>query len=153
MTTLDSIDKAILQELQYAAKKNVKEIAAVVGLTITPTYERIKRMEQQGVIKSYVAILDKEKIGKSVEVFCHVTLNSHSRNIIKNFEKSIVKLDDVIECYHVTGNSDYLVKVLVSNIQQYQEFIVEKISTIDNVTNVQSAFVMTSVKSNSPIKL
>tara|TARA_B110000285_G_C14562846_1_gene354317 strand:- start:193 stop:525 length:333 start_codon:yes stop_codon:yes gene_type:complete len=110
-------------------------------------------MEQQGVIKSYVAILDKEKIGKSVEVFCHVTLNSHSRNIIKNFEKSIVKLDDVIECYHVTGNSDYLVKVLVSNIQQYQEFIVEKISTIDNVTNVQSAFVMTSVKSNSPIKL
>lgn len=151
MTQLDSIDKAILKELQYSAKKNVKEIAAIVGLSITPTYERIKRLEQQGVIKSYVAVLDKEKIGKSLEVFCHVTLNSHSKTLIKNFEKSIVKIEDVIECYHVTGNSDYLVKVLVSNIQEYQEFIIDKISTIDNVSNVQSAFVMTNVKSNTAI--
>lgn len=153
MILLDSIDKAILKELQCSAKKNIKEIAAIVGLSVTPTYERIKRMEKNGVITSYVAVLDKEKIGKAVEVFCHVTLKSHAKDVISNFESSIVKIDDVIECYHVTGNSDYLVKVLVSDIKEYQKFIIDKISTIDNVSNVQSAFVMTNVKSNTPIKL
>lgn len=153
MINLDSIDKAILMELQRSAKLNTKEIAAKVGLSVTPTYERIKRLENQGIINSYVALLDKDKIGKSLEVFCHVTLKSHAKDVIQNFEKNIVELDDVVECYHVTGNSDYLVKVLVSNIKEYQEFIIDKISTIDNVSNVQSAFVMTNVKSNTAIKL
>lgn len=153
MINLDEIDKAILKELQHSAKMNTKEVAAKVGLSITPTYERIKRLENQGVIKSYAAVLDKDKIGKSLEVFCHVTLKSHARDVIKKFEKSIVKLKDVIECYHVTGNSDYLVKVLVSDIKEYQEFIIDKISALENVSNVQSAFVMTNVKSNTAIKL
>ena len=98
MIKLDDIDKAILKELQHSAKTNTKEIAAKVGLSVTPTYERIKRLENQGVIKSYVAVLDKDKIEKSLEVFCHVTLKSHARDVIQNFEKSIVEIDDVIEC-------------------------------------------------------
>lgn len=150
---IDLIDKAILKHLQIDSKMNVKEIAGKVGLTITPTYERIKRLENNGIIKSYVAILDKQKVDKSLEAFCSVSLSSHSKKIITAFEKEIVNFNEVMECYHITGNSDYLLKVLVSDIQEYQQFIINKLAVIDNVSNVQSQFVMTNVKSNSPVIL
>ena len=88
MSRLDQIDRKILQQLQLNSKVNIKEIALKVGLTQTPTYERIKRMEKSGVIKKYVAVLNKEKVGFTVEVFCQVTLLVHSKQLIIKFEKS-----------------------------------------------------------------
>lgn len=150
---IDVIDKQILNILQKDAKMNTKEIAAKIGLSITPTYERIKRLEQIGIIKNYTVILDNVKLGKSLEVFCHVSLSSHSKNIIKKFEKDISEIEDVLECYHITGESDYMLKVLVSSISEYQQFLVDVLSALENVSNVQSSFVMTNVKPKTILTL
>ena len=150
---IDEIDKSILEILQRSSKVNVKEVAGKIGLTVTPTYERIKKLEQSGIIKAYSIVLDYEKLGKTLEAFCHVTLSSHSRDIIKKFEKEIIKIDDVLECYHVTGGSDYMLKVVVKDINEYQKFVVDELSVIDNVSNVQSSFVMTNVKSKAILTL
>lgn len=153
MNKLDTIDRKILNLLQEDAKMNIKEIAAKVKLTVSPTYERIKQLERDGFIKKYTIVLDLEKIGKSHEVICHVTLNQHSKEAISGFEKKIIGIDEVMECYHVSGDSDYLLKVLVSDMNDYQDFIRNRLSVIPNVSNVQSAFVMTNVKGNGIVKL
>ena len=152
MEKLDNIDKKLLFWLQVDAKMNVKQLASKVGLTTTPTYERVKRLEKLGVIKNYVAVLDKKKVGKSLEVLCNVSLSSHSKDKITDFESKIVKFDEVMDCYHVTGDADYLLKILVSDIEDYQHFLRHKLSVLENVSNVRSVFVMTNVKSNSVVK-
>ena len=153
MEKLDNTDKRIINLLQLDAKMNVKQIASKVNLTITPTYERIKRLEKSGVIKNYVAVIDKKKVGKSLEVLCHVSLSSHSKDKINSFEKEIIKIDEVMDCYHVTGDSDYLLKILVVDIDQYEQFLRNKLSVLDNLSNVKSVFVMTNVKSHSIVSL
>lgn len=153
MIPLDSTDKKILSLLQQNSKANIKEIALKVGLTQTPTYERIKRLEKKGYIKNYVAVLNKELLGLSVEVFCQVTLLVHSKDLITRFEKAVFKMDEVTECYHVAGNYDYLLKVVVKNMNAYQLFLKNKLSVLESVGNVQSTFVMTSTKENIALKL
>ena len=149
MTNLDIVDKKILHLLQKNSKINIKEIAVKTGLTQTPIYERIKRLEKSGVIKNYIAILDKEKIGFTVEVFCQVTLLVHSKELITRFENAVNKMDEVFECFHVAGNYDYLLKVVVRDMKNYQLFLKNKLSVLESVANVQSTFVMTSTKDES----
>jgi len=153
MILLDLIDKQIVNLLQQNSKANIKEIALKVGLTQTPTYERIKRLEKSGVIQQYVAVLNKEKIGFNVEVFCQVTLLVHSKELITKFEKAINKIDEVIECFHVAGNYDYLLKIIVKDMKSYQLFLKNKLSVLDSVGNVQSTFVMSSTKDTSILKV
>ncbi|MFD0762781.1 Lrp/AsnC family transcriptional regulator [Lutibacter aestuarii] len=153
MTHLDDLDKKILNLLQQNSKANIKEIALKIGLTQTPTYERIKRLEKNGYIEKYVAILNKEKIGFHVEVFCQVTLLVHSKDLITKFELAIHKIDEVVECFHVAGNYDYLLKIIVKDMNTYQNFLKNKLSVLDSVANVQSTFVMTSTKKTSILKL
>jgi DNA-binding Lrp family transcriptional regulator len=146
MVNLDLTDKKILNLLQQNSKANIKEIALKIGLTQTPTYERIKRLEKDGVIKNYIAVLDKEKVGYTIEVFCQVTLMVHSKEMITRFENAINKIDEVMECFHVAGNYDYLLKIIVKDMNSYQAFLKNKLSVLDSVTNVQSTFVMSSTK-------
>ncbi|HEY9170619.1 MAG TPA: Lrp/AsnC family transcriptional regulator [Lutibacter sp.] len=146
MVDLDLTDKKILNLLQQNSKANIKEIALKIGLTQTPTYERIKRLEKTGVIKNYIAVLDKEKVGYKIEVFCQVTLLVHSKEMITRFENSINKIDEVLECFHVAGNYDYLLKIIVKDMNSYQSFLKNKLSVLDSVGNVQSTFVMSSTK-------
>ena len=153
MIALDTIDRHILRLLQQNSKSNIKEIALKVGLTQTPTYERIKRMEKSGIIQQYIAVLNKEKIGYTVEVFCQVTLLVHSKQLISRFERAVSKMDEVIECFHVAGNYDYLLKVIVRDMKSYQNFLKNKLSVLDSVSNVQSTFVMTSTKDNTYLQL
>ncbi|WP_298288687.1 Lrp/AsnC family transcriptional regulator [uncultured Lutibacter sp.] len=153
MTHLDDLDKKILNLLQQNSKANIKEISLKIGLTQTPTYERIKRLEKNGYIEKYVAILNKEKIGFHVEVFCQVTLLVHSKDLITKFELAIHKIDEVVECFHVAGNYDYLLKIIVKDMNTYQNFLKNKLSVLDSVANVQSTFVMTSTKKTSILKL
>jgi DNA-binding Lrp family transcriptional regulator len=150
---LDKIDKKILTLLQRNSKANIKEIGLKIGLTQTPTYERIKRMEKSGIIQKYIAVLNKEKVGYNVEVFCQVRLLVHSKKLIIKFEKAVDKIDEVTECFHVAGNYDYLLKVLVKDMKSYQFFLKNKLSVLDSVANVQSTFVMTSTKKNTVLKL
>ena len=153
MILLDIIDKQIVNLLQQNSKANIKEIALKIGLTQTPTYERIKRLEKSGVIQKYIAVLNKEKVGFMVEVFCQVTLLVHSKELITKFENAVNKMDEVIECFHVAGNYDYLLKVVVKQMKDYQYFLKNKLSVLDSVGNVQSTFVMTSTKDTSILKL
>ncbi|ATL49914.1 AsnC family transcriptional regulator [Chitinophaga caeni] len=153
MASLDRIDKRILQVMQSNAKLNTKEIAHRVGLTITPTYERIKKIEKLGIIKQYVTLLDREKVGKTLMAFCSVSLQLHSQLQIQRFEEAISHLPAVMECYHVAGQFDYLLKVVVDDMNQYQRFITQKLAAIENIGHVHSSFVMTEVKHDTAFPL
>jgi Lrp/AsnC family leucine-responsive transcriptional regulator len=144
--TFDAIDKKILKVLQADARLNTKQIAGKIGLTVTPTYERLKKIEQSGVVKEYVALLDREKIGKTIVAFINVSLQLHSKPLINVFERAIVKVPEVMECFHVAGNFDYLLKVVVKDMNSYQNFLSNKLATIENIAHVQSSFVMTEIK-------
>lgn len=150
---MDAIDKRILMVLQNDAKANIKIIAEKSGLSVSPTFARIKKLEQLGYIKKYVALLDEVKIGKSIQVFCQVTLSIHSKEVIDNFKKQIAKLHDVMGCYHVSGNYDFLLKIAVKDMNEYQQFAVEKLSVIEGISNVQSTFVFEEIKNEVVHKL
>ena len=144
---LDQIDKKILSILSSNSKLGNKEIAAEIGLSITPTFERIKRLERHGVIKNYVAILDKKKIEKGLHVLCQVSLKAHNLDLLLGFEDEIVHLHEVSSCYHIAGNYDYLLSIEVKDMDEYQDFLKQKLASIPNIANVQSSFVMSTLKS------
>lgn len=146
LETFDQTDRKILRVLQADARLNTKQIAAKIGLTVTPTYERMKKIEQSGVVKNYVALLDRESIGKTIVAFINVSLQLHSKPLISVFEKAVAKIPEVMECFHVAGNFDYLLKVVVSDMNSYQNFLSNKLATIENIAHVQSSFVMTEIK-------
>lgn len=151
---LDTIDKQILKLLQKNGKYTIKELATKLNLTSTPIFERIKRLEKDGYIESYKAILNRKKIGLSLLVFSNITLKSHEATYISKFEKDILQFDEVVECYHTAGVYDYLIKVMVKDMDEYQTFVAKKLASIENIGQVQSAFVMTEVKSttNLPVQ-
>jgi Lrp/AsnC family leucine-responsive transcriptional regulator len=145
---MDAIDKKILMLLQQDAKLNTKEIAEKVGLSVSPTFERIKKLEQKEYIKKYVALLDPTKVGKSISVYCQVTLAVHSRELIDDFKQHILALPEIMGCYHVSGNYDFLLKVAVNDMNEYQKFVIDKLSVIKGISNVQSSFVMEEIKND-----
>ena len=143
---LDTIDLQILDLLSKNGKLGNKEIAAVIGLSTTPTFERVKRLEKKGIIKGYIAILDKKKIGKGLNVFCQVSLKSHNAEIIDGFEAEIIHLSEVSACYHIAGDFDYSLFIEVADMDEYQQFLKQKLANIPNIANVQTAFVMSTLK-------
>jgi DNA-binding Lrp family transcriptional regulator len=143
---LDTIDLQILDLLSKNGKLGNKEIAAAIGLSTTPTFERVKRLEKKGIIKGYVAILDKKKIGKGLKVFCQVSLKSHNAEIIDGFEAEIVHLSEISACYHIAGDFDYSLFIEVADMDEYQQFLKQKLANIPNIANVQTAFVMSTLK-------
>ncbi|HRG53246.1 MAG TPA: Lrp/AsnC family transcriptional regulator [Bacteroidia bacterium] len=146
MKTLDTIDKKILRLLQKDARLNTKEIADKIGLSVTPTYERLKKIEKTKVIKGYVALLDPQIIGKTCTAFCTVTLRLHSAPLLKQFEQALRSFPEVMECYHVAGAYDYLIKIVVDNMNDYKQLLVNKLAAMENIANVQSSFIMTEIK-------
>jgi DNA-binding Lrp family transcriptional regulator len=144
--TMDSKDMAILKVLQQNAKATVKEIADAVHLSTTPVHERIKRLEQQGVIKQYATLLDYAKVKKNLMVICYVSLKEHSKNAGTKFIKHIHALPEVIECYNISGEFDFMLKVVAENMDAYYDFHVNKLSQSENIGNVQSVFVMGVIK-------
>ncbi|MEL7122792.1 MAG: Lrp/AsnC family transcriptional regulator [Bacteroidota bacterium] len=153
MKQLDAIDKRILNILQDNGKLTNKEIAARLGMTVTPVYERIKKLEEYGFIQKYVALIDTSKLGFQLVAFCNVSLKEHSKAFLSRFEEEIKKFDEVITCYHIAGQFDYLLKVVIKDMEAYQNFIVNKLASLENIGNVQSSFVMTDVKSSTAVKL
>lgn len=146
---LDAADRAILRLLQEDAFLTTKEIAARLNLTTTPVFERVKRLEREGYIRRYAALLDRRKIGLSMLVLCEVSLKEHNRDFLLRFEESVVGLPEVMECHHITGEYDYLLKVTVRDMDDYQRFIKEKLAALENIGRVQSHFVMTEVKNST----
>lgn len=149
--SLDKTDVQLLNLLQQNSKKTIKELAAKLNLTPTPVHERIKRLEQTGVIRRYVALLDIEKAGKPIIVYCNVNLTSHTPEALSTFDKEVAALNEVIECYYISGGNDYLLKVITSDIKEYQDFLLKKLTAIPLVGQIQSQFVMSHVKYSTAI--
>jgi len=143
---LDKKDMAILKLLQENARATVKEISEKIHLSTTPVHERIKRMEESGVIKQYATLVDQNKIDLNLMVICYVSLKEHSKNAGVKFIKTINELHEVIECYSISGEFDFMLKVVCKDMNAYYDFHVNKLSQQENMGNVQSVFVMGVIK-------
>ena len=150
---LDEIDLQILKTLQKNAKLTTKELAEAVHLTPTPVFERQKRLERQGYIKKYVAVLDPEKLGMGLQVYCKVKLKQINREIAEAFARRVMRIAEVTECYNTSGAYDYLLKVRARDMKQYQEFILTKLGEIESVGSIESTFVMSEIKQNYGITI
>ena len=150
---LDETDLQILKTLQKNAKLTTKELADAVHLTPTPVFERQKRLERQGYIKKYVAILDPEKLDQKLLVFCKVKLLQINHEMADSFTRRIMRIPEVIECYNISGAYDYLLKVRARDMKQYQEFVLTKLGEIEHVASIESTFVMSEVKQQYGISL
>ena len=146
MNRPDATDLAIINLLQKDARQTVKQIAEQLNLSTTPVFERIKWLEKNEYLKKYVALANRSKLGFELVAFCNVSLKEHSLPYLNLFETEIRKLNEVIECYHIAGMYDYLLKVIVPNMEAYHNFITHKLAVFENIGNVQSSFVMTEVK-------
>lgn len=153
MPTLDPTDKSILKLLQQDAKLTNKEIAAKLNLTTTPVFERIKKLEREGYIDKYVALVDRKKVDLSMMVFCNVSLKEHATEFLNRFENDVQSLAEVVECYHIAGMFDYLLKVVVKDMDTYQDFVANKLAGLNNIRKVQSAFVMSEIKHSTQLYL
>jgi Lrp/AsnC family leucine-responsive transcriptional regulator len=153
MARLDSIDKSIIRLLQEDAKYTNKQIAERLHLTTTPVFERIKKLEKEGYIEKYVALVNRKKVGLQLISYCDVSLKQHDAEYLNIFEREILSLPEVVECYHIAGMFDYLLKVVVPDMETYQRFVAEKLATFENIGRVQSAFVMKEIKSSTALHL
>jgi hypothetical protein len=143
---LDEKDLAILRLLQNNARITVKEVADQIHLSTTPVHERIKRLESTGVIKQYATLIDGTKVKKGLMVICYVSLNQHSKKTGGQFIKLINELPEVVECYSISGEFDFMLKIVTEDMNSYYHFHVNKLSQAENIGQVQSVFIMGVVK-------
>jgi len=153
MDTLDKTDLQILRIVQANAKLTTKELAAQVNLSTTPVFERLKRLEAEGYIKKYTAVLDAEKLNCGFVVFCSVKLKRLNRDIAAEFTRIIQDIPQVAECYNISGEYDYLLKIHAPDMKYYQEFILNTLGTIDSLGSLTSTFVMAEIKHNYGISI
>ena len=144
--SMDAKDLTILSLLQQDARMTVKEIADKIHLSTTPVHARIKRMEAGGVIKQYATLVDHTKVKKSLIAICHVSLKEHNKAAGTKFVKAILSMPDVVECYTISGEFDFMLKVMCEDMNAYHDFHVNKLSNIENIEHVQSVFVMGVIK-------
>lgn len=150
---MDAIDKKLLGLLQEDTKKTTKELSMILNLSVTAVYERIKKLEREGVIRNYVALLDRNKIEKAFVVFCHVKLIQHTKDVIHTFESEVVRLNEVSECFHVSGDYDYILKVNVKDMDAYREFMVTKLTGLQHIGSTHSSFMIGEVKNSTAFVL
>ncbi len=145
----DAIDTKLLKLLQNDAKQTTKQLSSKLNLSVTAVYERIKKLEREGVIEKQVILLNRNKIKKGFVVFCHLKLMQHTKEFIAQFEKEVVLLNEVIECFHVSGDYDYILKICVENMEEYREFMVTKLTTLQHIGSTHSTFMIGEVKNTT----
>lgn len=150
---LDPIDLKLLSLLQSDSKQTTAAYAQQLHLSTTAVYERIKRLEKTAVIAGYVALIDKKKVNKAFTVLCHIKLVQHIKEYVLKFEREVLKLDEVVECYHISGDYDYILKIHVSDMQAYRDFMVTKLTALDNIGSTQSSFTINEVKHTTAIAI
>jgi Lrp/AsnC family leucine-responsive transcriptional regulator len=150
---LDKTDMRILNLLQENAKYTNKQLSLKLNLSPTAVYERIKKLERNGMIKNYTANLDRKLLGRELMVFSHIKLERHSQQNIADFEKQISKLKEVHECFHVSGDYDYILKMTFANMDVYRDFMVTKLTAIPSIGSTHSIFVINEVKNEPGFEL
>ena len=150
---LDSIDKNLLAYLQEDCKQTNKQLSNKLNLSVTAVYERIKKLEKEGIINKYVALVKKENVDKSFVAFCHIKLIQHAQEYVVKFEREVANLQEVVACYHISGDYDYLLKVLVTDMEDFREFMVNKLTSINHIGSTHSMFVINEVKHTTAINV
>ena len=149
----DDIDKKLLNLLQEDSKQTNKALSIKLNLSVTAVYERIKKLEREGIVEKYVALVKREKVDKKFVTFCHIKLVKHSQDYVIKFEKEVANLPEVLECFHISGDYDYLLKVLVRDMDAYREFMVNKLTKINHIGSTHSMFVINEVKHTTAITI
>ena len=150
---LDKTDLMILRALQQNARLTTKELAAQVHLSTTPVFERQKRLERMGYIRKYVAVLDADKLNRGFIVFCNVKLRRMNRDIAQDFADRIRDTEQVSECYNISGNFDFMLKIHAPDMKAYQEFILNPLGAIESVGSIERTFVMSEIKNDCGISI
>ncbi|MFT5582124.1 MAG: Lrp/AsnC family leucine-responsive transcriptional regulator [Lentimonas sp.] len=153
MDSIDDIDKKILTELQRDSRITNKELSEILGMSTSPVFERVKKLEKSGFIKDYVALLDRKKLGKNLMAMIAVSLSQHNKKLITSFIDKVSCLPEVLEAYHTTGRSDFLLKVIIADMDEYQDFVLNKLSTIAEVSQMETSFVMSEIKNSTAINI
>lgn len=153
MIKLDHTDRSILRLLQENALLTTKELSQHLNLSYTPVYERVRKLEKEGIIKKYVALISREKIGKNLIAFCNVSLKEHSRLNGERFVKSVLSFEEVAECYNISGEYDFMLKIVVDDMPAYQRFLMDKLGALEGIGNTHSIFVMSEIKHETALKV
>ena len=153
MSQLHKLDIEILNILQKDSTIAVKDIGERIGLSTTPTYERLKRLEQEGVITKYVALVDREKVGLNLLVYCNIVLKEQSKKTLMSFESAVLKMPEVLEVISISGTYDYMLKIVAQDINAYNDFVVNVISNIPNIGQYHSNIVLKEVKRETAYKI
>lgn len=150
---LDQIDRKILELLQANSNITNAQLAQEIGLSPAPTLERVKKLEQAGIIRSYHALVDPAIVGLGVSTFVTVSLKGHNKENIEKFISAIKKIEEVVECHHVTGQADFILKVVAPDIPAYQTLMLEKVTNIEVVDNLQSTIILSTFKDSKAIPI
>jgi len=153
MSKFDRVDVQILRLIQQDARITIKEMASQLNLSTTPIFERLKRLERKGVIKNYVALLEPKKLGKKLMAFIHISVIDHSKAGLESFTSQVKSYPEVMECHHVTGDADFFLKIVVEDIERYNEFVTNKLSTVPNIDKVRSSFSLSVSKSTTAYEI
>lgn len=153
MLDLDEIDLKLLRLLQENADRTTKQLANKVNLSPTPVFERVKRLKKYGYIQKYVAVLDAEKLNRGLTVFCNITLKQHTKEIGNRFVQDIKAIREVTECYNISGDYDFLLKVMVVDMKHYQDFVLNGLGSVKNIGSAHSTFVMGEIKNTHAIPI
>ena len=151
MNDLDETDLLLLKTLANNSRHTNKELAALVNLSPSPVFERIKRLESGGYIKKYIAILDAEKFNQGFIVFCNIKLKQHDKKIGHQFVADILNIDEVVECYNISGDYDFILKVYARDMKHYQDFVFNKLGSVESIGSTHSTFVMAEIKNTHNI--
>ncbi len=148
MQQLDETDIKILKSLQRNAKLTTKELAEIVNLSPTPVFERQKRLEREGYIKNYVAVVDPKKAGNGFIVLCNIRLKQHNKDYGLQFMKAIEEIDEITDCYNTSGDYDFMIKIYVRDMDHYQDFVLNTLGVIDSIGSLHSIFVIGEIKNS-----
>lgn len=148
MEELDETDLLLLKTLSNNSNYTIKELAAKVSLSPSPVFERVKRLENNGYIKKYIAILDAEKFNQGFIVFCNIKLKQHDRKIGHQFVEDILRIDEVVECYNISGDYDFILKVYARDMKHYQDFVFNKLGSVKSIGSTHSTFAMAEIKNS-----
>ena len=151
--TLESTDIKILQQLQKNSRLTIKELAALVQLSPSPVFERMRRLEREGFIKKYVAVLDAEKIEHGFIVFCHLSMKQHSYENAQRIMQAVQDIPEIVECYNISGDYDFMLKIYTKDMKQYQQFILKILGDMDCIGSLHSTFVLGEVKNSYQLPL
>ena len=150
---LDKIDKKLINILQIDSKTTIKKLANELNLSVTAIYERIKKLEKRGVIEKYIAVINRAKVQRDFVVFTQVKLMQHHHQYIEKFEKEVLQFTEVLECYNISGDYDYFLKVVVENMKSYRNFINFKLTTLNHISSTHSTFIIDEVRNSAAILL